>query len=131
MSPGATALQAWGGVQPVAAHQVGPRVGQILQELDTPVTLRLYFSKDVAQMPPRLSTYAERVQDLLKEYEQNARGNLEVTKLNPTPDSDAEGRLDAQTAQGRTARSVELGRGLPDGAGSHHHSADPVRPQGF
>jgi ABC-type uncharacterized transport system involved in gliding motility auxiliary subunit len=74
---------------------------QILQELDTPVTLRLYFSKDVAQMPPRLSTYAERVQDLLKEYEQNARGNLEVTKLNPTPDSDAEdsANLDGVTGQ--------------------------------
>jgi ABC-type uncharacterized transport system involved in gliding motility auxiliary subunit len=74
---------------------------QILRELDTPVTLRFYFSKDVAQMPPRLSTYAERVQDLLKEYEQNARGNLEVKKLNPTPDSDAEdsANLDGVTGQ--------------------------------
>ena len=74
---------------------------QILRELDTPVTLRFYFSKDVPQMPPRLSTYAERVQDLLKEYEQNAGGNLEVKKLNPTPDSDAEdsANLDGVTGQ--------------------------------
>jgi ABC-type uncharacterized transport system involved in gliding motility auxiliary subunit len=73
---------------------------QILREIDTPVTLRFYFSKDVPQMPP-LTTYAERVQDLLKEYEQNARGNIEVKKLNPTPDSDAEdsANLDGVTGQ--------------------------------
>ena len=63
---------------------------QILKELDTPVTIRFYFSKDVPQMPPRLTTYAERVQDLLKEYSRCGGGNLEVVKLNPTPDSDAE-----------------------------------------
>jgi ABC-type uncharacterized transport system involved in gliding motility auxiliary subunit len=74
---------------------------QILKEVDTPVTVRFYFSKDVPQMPPRLSTYADRVQDLLKEYEQNAGGNLEVKKLNPTPDSDAEdsANLDGVTGQ--------------------------------
>jgi hypothetical protein len=33
MSPGATAPPAEGGVQPVAAHQVGARIGQVLQEL--------------------------------------------------------------------------------------------------
>ena len=74
---------------------------QILKELDTPVSIRFYFSKDIPQMPPRLSTYAERVQDVLKEYRQYGGGNLEVVKLNPSPDSDAEdsANLDGVTGQ--------------------------------
>jgi len=71
-------------------YTLTPATRQILKELDTPVTLRFYFSKDVPQMPPQLTTYAARVQDLLKEYEQAGGDNLEVVRLNPTPDSDAE-----------------------------------------
>lgn len=62
---------------------------QILKDMDTPVTIRFYYSKDVAQIPPVLKTYAERVQDLLKEYQQYGGKNIDVVKLNPTPDSDA------------------------------------------
>ncbi|MBN2449861.1 MAG: Gldg family protein [Lentisphaeria bacterium] len=74
---------------------------QILKEMDTPVAIRFYFSKDVAQMPPALKTYAERVQDLLKEYRQHGGDNIEITRLNPTPDSDAEdsANLDGVTGQ--------------------------------
>jgi len=67
-----------------------PSTQQLLKELDTPVTLRFYFTKDIPQLPPRLMTYAERIQDLLKEYQRCGGGNIEVVKLNPTPDSDAE-----------------------------------------
>lgn len=80
---------------------LSPSTRELLREIDTPVTIRFYFSKDVPQMPARLVTYAERVQDILKEYQRCGRGNIEVVKLNPTPDSDAEdsANLDGVTGQ--------------------------------
>ena len=63
---------------------------RILDSIDTPVTVRFYYSKDVPQMPMHLKNYAGRVEDLLKEYRRAAHGNLLVNKLNPKPDSDAD-----------------------------------------
>lgn len=62
----------------------------ILKGMDTPVNIRFYFSKDVAQMPVHLKTYAGRVEDILKEYRRYAGSNIEIQRLNPQPDSDAE-----------------------------------------
>jgi ABC-type uncharacterized transport system involved in gliding motility auxiliary subunit len=47
-------------------------------------------------MPLHLKAYAQRVEDLLSEYKQYSKGNIEVRKLNPKPDSDQEdsARLD-------------------------------------
>ena len=39
----------------------------ILSEMDTPVAFRFYYSKDAAQMPVFLKSYAQRVDDLIKE----------------------------------------------------------------
>ena len=63
---------------------------QTLQKLDQPVSIRFYYSKDVAQMPVFMKTYANRVEDILKEYKRNAGKHIDVSKLNPQPDSDAE-----------------------------------------
>ena len=74
---------------------------QILKQLDTPVQVRLYVTQDDAQMPVMLKTYAARVQDLLDEYRQVSGGKIEIQKLNPQPDSDAEdsARLDGVEPQ--------------------------------
>jgi ABC-type uncharacterized transport system involved in gliding motility auxiliary subunit len=82
---------------------------QILKELDTPITLRFYFTKDVPQIPPRLMTYAERVQDTLKEFERCGGGNLEVVKLNPTPDSDAEDSANLDGVSGQALGAFGTG----------------------
>ncbi len=63
---------------------------ETLKKLDQPVSIRFYYSKDVAQMPVYLKTYAGRVEDLLGEYKRNAGKYIQITKLNPKPDSDAE-----------------------------------------
>ncbi|MBT3379046.1 MAG: hypothetical protein HN742_38025 [Lentisphaerae bacterium] len=85
----------------------------ILGDLDTPVTLRFYFSKDAAQLPVHLKSYAQRVEDILKEYRVAGRGNIVVEKLNPKPDSDAEdsANLDGVHGQpiGMTGDRVYLG----------------------
>jgi ABC-type uncharacterized transport system involved in gliding motility auxiliary subunit len=68
----------------------------ILKKLDGPVEIRFYCTEGEKEMPPQLKVYAQRVEDLLAEYKQNSKGNIEIRKLNPKPDSDAEdsARLD-------------------------------------
>ena len=78
---------------------------EILTKLDTPVTIRFYYTRDAKKMPPFLKNYAQRVQDLLREYEEAAPDAVRVEKYNPEPFSDAEetAHLDGiygQTIQG-------------------------------
>ena len=62
----------------------------ILAKLDTPVQIRFYASQSAEGMPVFLKTYAQQVDDLLGEYRQNSRGLIQIQKLDPEPDSDAE-----------------------------------------
>ncbi len=82
---------------------------QTLQKLDQPVSIRFYYSKDVAQMPVFMKTYANRVEDILKEYKRNAGKHIDVSKLNPQPDSDAEdsAHLDGVVGQPMDALGME------------------------
>ena len=50
----------------------------ILKKLNEPITLRFYFSSDVAANFPTVRAYAERIRDLLAEYKSLAGGNLIV-----------------------------------------------------
>lgn len=74
---------------------------QVLARLDTPVQIRLYATRDENAMPVFLKSYAQRVEDLLGEYRQAAKGLIEIQKLDPRPDSDAEdsARLDGIDGQ--------------------------------
>src|SRR6185503_4429256 len=62
---------------------------KILRKVDTPIEIRFYASqgKDV---PVDFKSYSQRIEDLLKEYKKAAKGNIEIKKLDPQPDSDAE-----------------------------------------
>ena len=53
-----------------------------LKNLTEPVSIRFYYSKDVAKMPVIFKNYATRVEDLLQEYKQLAGKNLEIKKKN-------------------------------------------------
>jgi ABC-type uncharacterized transport system involved in gliding motility auxiliary subunit len=80
-----------------------------LRKLEQPVSIRFYYSKDVAQMPVFMKTYAGRVEDLLKEYKRNGGKRIEISKLNPQPDSDAEdsAHLDGVVGQPMDALGME------------------------
>ena len=60
-------------------------------------------------MPVFLKTYAQRVDDLLGEYRQASKGQIEIQKLDPEPDSDAEdsARLDGVEAAAALATANE------------------------
>jgi ABC-type uncharacterized transport system involved in gliding motility auxiliary subunit len=77
-------------------YTLSPGTKKILGKLDGPVEIRFYVTEGEKDMPLHLKAYAQRVEDLLSEYKQYSKGNIEVRKLNPKPDSDQEdsARLD-------------------------------------
>ncbi len=62
----------------------------ILAKLENDVVLKLYMSRSATDMPMALKTYADQVQDLLKEYELAGKGRVILEAYDPKPDSDAE-----------------------------------------
>ena len=85
------------------AYTLSAGTRSILHRLDTPVKIRFYYSSsaELTQDTLFLKTYAQRVQDLLAEYKQAAKGKLIIENYNPKPDSDAEdsARLDGVEGQ--------------------------------
>jgi len=83
------------------AYTLSKGTKAILAKLDTPVQVRFYVSQRSSAMPVNFKTYAQRIDDLLNEYRQATKGLIEIQKLDPEPDSDAEdsARLDGVTGQ--------------------------------
>ena len=79
----------------------------ILKKLDTPVQVRFYCTQNSSTMPVFLKTYAQRVEDLLEEYRKAANGNIEIKKLDPQPDSDAEDSANLDGVEGQMAAGGE------------------------
>src|SRR4051795_2499549 len=72
------------------AYTLSQGTRAILAKLDTPVQIRFYSTRGDARMPVQLKAYAQHVEDLLGEYRQASKGQIEIQKLDPEPDSDAE-----------------------------------------
>lgn len=72
------------------AYTLSPGTRAILAKVDTPVQIRFYCTRGENAMPVQLKSYAQRVEDLLGEFRQASRGQIEIQKLDPVPDSDAE-----------------------------------------
>jgi len=83
------------------AYTLSDGTRAILAKIDTPVQVRFYCTRGGNAMPPALKNHARRVEDLLGEYQQAAKGKIEIRKLDPEPDSDAEdsARLDGVQPQ--------------------------------
>ena len=74
---------------------------EILAKLDTPVTLRFYFTEGSRALPRNLKLYANRVRDFLKQYEAAGKGKIKLEIIDAQPDTDAEdsARLDGIRSQ--------------------------------
>lgn len=74
---------------------------QILSGLRSPVQVRFYYSQSDETMPVPLKNYAQNVNDLLDAMRAASGGRLEIQRLDPRPDSDAEdsARLDGVDPQ--------------------------------
>ncbi|HEX5612823.1 MAG TPA: GldG family protein, partial [Burkholderiales bacterium] len=62
---------------------------KILRGLDAPVKVRVYISQG-EQVPVQLRSYAQRVDDLVREFKSVAGSNLVIEKYDPKPDSEEE-----------------------------------------
>lgn len=94
------------------AYTLSDGTRKILAKLDTPVTVRFYYSAGDPMMPVPLKTYAQRVEDLLREYKQVSGGKVRVEKYDPQPDSDAEDSAKLDGVEGQplqTGDEIYLG----------------------
>lgn len=90
------------------AYTLSAGTKAILKKLDTPVKVRFYCSQgDASADTVYLRSYAKRVEDLLDEYRQNAKGKLVIEKYDPQPDSDAEDSARLDGVEGQMLRNGE------------------------
>ncbi|NOQ81073.1 MAG: gliding motility protein GldG [Methylophaga sp.] len=72
----------------------------IIKSLNEQITLRLYYSEQAAQELPSIKSYAQRVQELLEEYQRASDGMIRLIVINPEPFSDNEQRAKQYGLQG-------------------------------
>ena len=78
---------------------------KLLKDVREPVTFRLYLSGGLAQAVPHLGIYANRVRDLLLEYQSISNGKVKLEVLDPAPFSSIEDRAVAAGLRGIPAVS--------------------------
>ena len=67
----------------------------VLADIPEPVRLYFFISRGGLSDSPGLRAWADRVEDMLREFEAAAGGNLEVTVIDPAPFSEEEDRAAA------------------------------------
>jgi len=88
------------------AYTLSAGTRAILNKIDTPIKIRFYCSQgETAPETVYLKSYAKRVEDLLAEYKQIAKGKLIIEKYDPQPDSDAEDSARLDGIEGQALRN--------------------------
>lgn len=67
----------------------------ILDKVEEPIHLYLYFSQGLSRNLPQLRTYAQRVRELLEEIVARSHGKITLDVIDPLPFSEAEDRAGA------------------------------------
>jgi ABC-type uncharacterized transport system involved in gliding motility auxiliary subunit len=93
-------------------HTLSDGTRSILGELDTPVVIRYYASRNTDYMPEDLKLHMRRVDDLLKEYSSLSKGKLRIENLDPEPDTDAEDSANLDGINGQRMDDQNLYFGL-------------------
>lgn len=94
-------------------HTLSDGTRSILAELDTPVVIRYYASRNSDYMPEDMKIHMRRVDDLLKEYASlAANGRLRIENLDPQPDTDAEDSANLDGIRGQRIDDENLYFGL-------------------
>jgi len=92
-------------------HTLSEGTKKLLRSLESPVKVKLYVSP-AEQVPVQLRAYAQRVEDMVREFKSYAGANLVIEKYRPKPDSEEEdaAQLDGiETQQLLTGESFYLG----------------------
>ena len=62
----------------------------MIKDLERDVTLKFYFSKSSESTPIQFKQYAQRIRDLLGEYQTHSKGRVVLEIYDPKPHSDEE-----------------------------------------
>ena len=62
----------------------------LLKKIEDPITLQFYFSRSVKNVPIMMKNYASRVEALLRQYEKAADDNIDLSIIDPKPDTEEE-----------------------------------------
>jgi len=81
-------------------YTLSPGTRQILSGLKEPVTLRLFYSRQLGSAVPVYGTYADHVREMLQAYAALAKGRVKLEFYDPEPFSDTEDRALAYGLQG-------------------------------
>jgi ABC-type uncharacterized transport system involved in gliding motility auxiliary subunit len=85
----------------------------ILQDLQEPVNMYLFFSEGASRDLPQIRSYARRVDEMVEEFKNHSDGQLVVHRIDPAPFSEQEDRAAAFGLQavpvGATGDTLYLG----------------------
>jgi ABC-type uncharacterized transport system involved in gliding motility auxiliary subunit len=93
-------------------HTLSEGTKSILSELDTPIVIRYYASRNSDYMPEQLKVHVRRIDDLLKEYTNLSNGKLRIEKIDPQPDTDAEDSANLDEISGQRINEDNLYLGM-------------------
>ena len=81
-------------------YTLSPGTKQILAGLKEPVTLRLFYSRQLGATVPAYGTYADHVREMLRDYASLSNGKVKLEFYDPEPFSDTEDRAMGYGLQG-------------------------------
>jgi ABC-type uncharacterized transport system involved in gliding motility auxiliary subunit len=87
-------------------YTLSPGTRKILANLPSPVKVKLYMSQGES-VPVQLRGFAQRVEDLVREFKSVAGANLVVERYNPKPDSEEEDAAQLDGMEGQQLFSGE------------------------
>ncbi len=88
-------------------YTLSPGTKKILGKLEEPVHLDFYFSRSASGLPVQFKNYASRVQAMLQQYVRASGGKLELTIIEPKPDTPAEEKAAASGVSGQPISNTE------------------------
>ncbi|HEX4365670.1 MAG TPA: Gldg family protein [Rhodopila sp.] len=81
-------------------YTLSPGTRQVLRDLKEPVTLRLFYSRQLGSTVPTYGSYADHVREMLRDYASLSKGKVKLEFYDPEPFSGTEDRAMAYGLQG-------------------------------
>ncbi len=81
-------------------YTLAPGTLSTLAKIDEPIVVRFYYSPRLGDEIPSYGVYAQRVREMLEEYQADAKGKIDLQILDPQPFSPTEDRAVAFGLQG-------------------------------
>ena len=86
-------------------YSLSPGTKQVLDALNEPVQLTLYYSRDAATVDPDIQSYGARVREMLQSYAGRARGKLRLHEVEPVRFSESEDAANSRISASEAAAS--------------------------